>query len=369
MSVFLNGNTYWFEFTFNGVRHRRSCKTSNQEVAEKIEREHRRSLELGQVGLLDQRRAKQKLFSTEVKEYIELMQPHWKKKTQNLHNTSLPKVLEFFGKMVLTDITSNTIQQYQVHRKSQLTKKGTEPSNRTVNSELALVRQLLTHHKLWYQLKEGTKLKMLKQNEDVGVALDEDELQRLLKSCKESINRSLYPAVLLSVFTGMRSFELRNLKWQQIDLLKATLTVGTSKSDAGTGRIINLSTQALDLIKNWRGNFPNVEPAHYVFPSELYAGKTLWKTCPEVPVTSFFESWDTARQRAGVKCRWHDLRHSCVSILATEGVSRPTLKALFGWMSDKMIDRYSHARAQERKIAVQHVDKFMDNMMKLESIQ
>jgi integrase len=41
---------------------------------------------------------------------------------------------------------------------------------------------------------------------------------------------------------GLRDKELRELRWQQIDLVhKKQLTVGKSKTDAGTGRVIPLN--------------------------------------------------------------------------------------------------------------------------------
>jgi integrase len=356
---------YWFEFTFRGVRHRQSCKTLSKEVATKIEREHRRALELGQVGIFEKKQ--EKLFAVEVKSYIELMSPHWQYETLKMHKNSLPKVLSFFGKMLLTDITAQTIQQYQLHRSKQLTERGTPPSNRTINIEITLVRQLLDHHKLWLKLREGSKLKMLKENQDAGRALSEEELQRLLKACRESTSRALYTAVMFSVFTGLRNFELRALKWKQVDLLKQTVTVGKSKTEAGEGRVINMSDLALELITNWRGNFEAL-PNHYVFASERYKHGRLVATFPDKGDHTFFNSWSKARKDAGVQCRWHDLRHSCASIVGEGGASRATMKAMFGW-SSKQFERYEHAAQRERKTAVQHLDVFMAGITNSDSIQ
>jgi integrase len=378
-----NGKNYWFEFTFQGVRHRQSCKTASKEVATKIEREHRRALELGQVGLFEKQ--KPKLFEVEVKAFIALMQPHWATETRKMHNCSLPakvnedgtitygkgKLLEFFGKMDLADITATHIHEYQLWRSHHVTKykhKHAHPSNRTINIELTTVRQLLDHHKLWLKLREGSKLKTLKERKDVGRALDEVELQRLLEACRASNSRALYTAVLLSLFTGLRSFELRNLKWKQIDLLNATVTVGKSKTTAGEGRVVNLSESALELITNWRGNFEAL-PQHYVFPSEQYSCTRVCRTFPDRPYTSFYGTWNKARKAAGVECRWHDLRHSCASIVGGGGATRETLKALFGWMSDKMLERYIHSAAVERKTAIQHIDSVMMNVTKKDLIQ
>jgi hypothetical protein len=45
---------------------------------------------------------------------------------------------------------------------------------------------------------------MLKENTDVGRELTDDEVVRLLAACKAGISRHLYPAVLISIHTGLR---------------------------------------------------------------------------------------------------------------------------------------------------------------------
>ena len=71
---------------------------------------------------------------------------------------------------------------------------------------------------------------------------------------------------------------------------------------------------------------------------------------------SFKTAWQTAKKAAGVECRWHDLRHSCTSRLAAGGATDQTLQALLGWMSPKMIERYSHVRAEAKPRAVSVFD-------------
>jgi integrase len=47
----------------------------------------------------------------------------------------------------------------------------------------------------------------------------------------------MYPALVVDLNCGLRDKELRELRWRQIDLVhKKQLTVGKSKTDAGTGR-------------------------------------------------------------------------------------------------------------------------------------
>jgi hypothetical protein len=51
MSVFKQGEIWWYEFTLNGHRIRKSSKTADRDLAKLIEAEHRRSLEGGTGGI------------------------------------------------------------------------------------------------------------------------------------------------------------------------------------------------------------------------------------------------------------------------------------------------------------------------------
>jgi len=53
-------------------------------------------------------------------------------------------------------------------------------------------------------------------------------------------------ALALDLNTGFRDKELPQIRWNQIDLIhKKALTVGKSKSEAGTGRVIPLNETAI----------------------------------------------------------------------------------------------------------------------------
>jgi integrase len=123
----------------------------------------------------------------------------------------------------LNEIRGEQISRYQRTR----LKEGA--SNRTINIELALVR-LVLGKKRWRDIvepdEEGrTRVTMLKERKDIGRELSDDEVFRLLSACKNSASRGLYPAVLTSIHMGLRSQELRLLRWRQVDLIEGIITV------------------------------------------------------------------------------------------------------------------------------------------------
>jgi site-specific recombinase XerD len=58
------------------------------------------------------------------------------------------------------------------------------------------------------------------------------------------------------------------------------------------------------------------------------------------------------REKAGVSCRLHDLRHSFCTKLAEAGVPESTMLDMMGHVSSTMLRRYSHIRAQSRRDAI-----------------
>jgi len=62
--------------------------------------------------------------------------------------------------------------------------------------------------------------------------------------------------------------ELRLLKWAQVDRNAGTRTVGNSKTETATGRLLPLNDRAVAMFGFWASLFPRREPNHFVFPAE-----------------------------------------------------------------------------------------------------
>jgi integrase len=255
-----------------------------------------------------------------------------------------------FGKRLLCDISADDLAGYQTRRK----RDGV--SNRTVNLELGVLRSILRRYRMWEAI--AAEVDFLKESPSPGRALTPDEEARLLATASKSRCRSLYPVVMLAINTGMRVSEIRSLTWAQVDLLGQALTVGKSKTAAGTGRIIPLNPRAVAVLTHWRGLFPEAQPEHYVFPHEKYglAGNDrklcAYEVIPTESMHRWKVAWESARKAAGVACRFHDLRHTFISRLAESQASDSTVMALAGHVSRAMMERYSHIRMEAKRRAV-----------------
>jgi integrase len=357
MALYKRGEIWWYKFQFQGLSIRESARTSSKAVAATRERERHAKLEDGSAGR--KRPLPPALYSVASKKWLELKRPHWSANSYRIELKNVEHLGPHFDRMLLSDITADDVSRYQGLRQ----KEGASP--KTINLEVGTLRSLMRKHKLWANLQDDVT--MLKAREEIGRALSTDEQHRILTACKASRSRSLHPAVLLAMHSGLRNQELRLLRWRQIDLLEGTLTVGKSKTSGGEGRVIPLSKTALKRLEEWRREFPEAAPAHFVFPSERYGlageegyqkGKALpYSVRPDVPIGSWKTAWTAARKASGVSCRWHDLRHTFVSRMAEGQASDTTITALAGWMSKKMMERYSHTRNEAKRQAIAVLDR------------
>jgi len=111
----------------------------------------------------------------------------------------------------------------------------------------------------------------------------------------------------------------------------------------------------------WAMNFQNRQPHHAVFPSEAYgfAGnnrKPHTRTIdPAVSVGDIKHSWQTAKRAAGIKCRFHDCRHTACTRLLERGASLGVVASIMGWSASttaSMARRYSHIGSEAQRAAM-----------------
>lgn len=361
--LYRRGEVWWFKFRFDGRTIRESAKTSSKTIARAAELKRHREHEEAYHGL--KKRVPQKTLKAASEEWLELKRPTLAAKTFKIEQTNLGHLLPVLGQKLLTDIAPEDISRYQqIRLKERARPRDVKPTSpKTVNLEIGTLRSILRRHRLWAQLQPDVR--MLKTRDDVGKALTPKEEQSLLNACANSRSRSLLPAVLLSLNTGLRSEELRLLTWAQVDLANRTVRVGKSKTEAGAGRTVPLNNRALEIMKFWADQFPELECADFVFPSERYGAggdafdRVVFATDPKKPIGPFKDAWDTAREAAGIDIRFHDLRHTFVTRMLEGGVPLSVVASLLGWSpatTARMAKRYGHIGQLAQRQAVSILD-------------
>jgi integrase len=353
MSLFRRGKkgVWWYEFVFHGQRIRTSTGSTSKTLAIRAERQRRHELAEGANHLKADK--KPLLFSIAAKNHQEENKPSWSASNQRIEKYNVGHLKECFGQMLLSDITAPDVGRYQALRIA------AGASRRTCNLECGTLRAILRKARLWANIQP--EVKMLKVSSDVGKALSHEQETKLLQECARSRSRSLYPGVTMALSTGMRYGEIRLLTWNQIDFGRRALTVGHSKTEAGTGRVVPLNDRALQVITMWAENFPKREPNHYVFPAQKYGVDGTGKTCvhsidPSIPMGDWKEGWEAAKKRAGITCRFHDLRHTACTRMLESGSPISVVATLLGWSAStavRMSRRYGHIGQVAQVEAVQ----------------
>ena len=68
-------------------------------------------------------------------------------------------------------------------------------------------------------------------------------------------------------------------------------------------------------------------------------------------------AWRHSLRRASLKCRFHDLRVTCITKLAEGQTSDQTIMAIAGHVSRRMLEHYSRIRMDAKRKALDAISK------------
>lgn len=170
--------------------------------------------------------------------------------------------------------------------------------------------------------------------------LTDAERERLLRACRLSALKKLHLLVLMALTTGARRGELLALTFGDLDLVKGTAYVRTSKN--GQPRVLPLTAPVLAEIQRLGVK----DDAVLLFHSRYDRDKKM----------RFETAWRRALAQAGIEdFRFHDLRHSTASLLAREGASLFEVGFVLGHRDVKSTARYSHLCVDQKRELVTRV--------------
>jgi len=337
-------STWWYEFSLAGQRIRESANTTRKTLATEAERNRRLELERAIVGTgAEVRVSRIRRVRDLVKEYLEAYPINHRPESVRYVKSHLGVVSKALGDLMLVDLTEARMRSYIAQRLA------AGVSGRTVNMEVGELSRAIG--KRWSEL--WPNVRKLEERKDVGKALTPQEEYNLVAAAWASKSPFLGPFVSIALMTGMRSGEILGLKWGQVDLQQSIVTVGQAKTRAGTGRLIpmneDLETIFEDHAEWYEANVGVIQADYHLFPIRRVG--SLYD--PLTRMVDLTAAWDLARIRAGVDCRFHDLRHCAATKMAEAGVSESTMLALMGHMSRAMLERYSHIRMAAKRSAVE----------------
>lgn len=245
------------------------------------------------------------------------------------------RLVPYLGRVRLQDLGPGQIATcYDALRSDGANQRG-RPGGRLSETSIQHTHRLL-HAALEYAVAQG----LLPRNPADGVrkprrvkvemrAWDSDELGTFLR---RSADDRLFPLWRLSAYTGMRRSEVLGLRWIDVDLRKATVTVCRkrvdvgyemveevgSKSDAGV-RVVDLDAGTVAVLRGWRTSQledrvawgPAWTETGLVFTRENGVGLHADH------VAGMFRR--AIREACVSRIRFHDLRHTHATIMLKQG--------------------------------------------------
>ncbi len=192
-------------------------------------------------------------------------------------------------------------------------------ANATVNHKGRILRQVCrTAWREWGWLDRPAAISLLPET-GRETFLTTAQVQALADACDDPAASGY---ILLAAYTGIRRGHLLRLTRHDVD-----------------GRFVRLDrsskTRTLQLVP--------LHPKVQAIAEGLPLGIGDYR---------LREVWTLARQRTGIDCRWHDLRHSCASWLVQAGVPIYTVAQMLGHSSTAVTQRYAHLKPQDLVDAV-----------------
>ena len=205
---------------------------------------------------------------------------------------------------------------------------GYQPA--TVHHVLKLIRRVYNWHiqnSFYFSSNPCSTIKLQKYDNRINNILTKKELVDFVSFLETWENRRAAFVIMFGIFTGRRKNEILSVKWDQIDFEHSTMTCLNTKN--GSSQSFPLNKKSLSVLKNAK----NIQISEWVFPSS--SGKYYYN--------GFNLAWNRLKKRIGLKIRFHDLRHSYASHLASSNkVDIFTLKKLLGHKDINLTMRYAH---------------------------
>lgn len=178
------------------------------------------------------------------------------------------------------------------------------------------------------------------ENNEQTRFLSDAERGRLLTACRDARWPGLYALVLLALTTGGRKSELTGLRWCDLDMARGIAHVGTTKN--GDPKVLPLVPNVVAAIQL----LPVTGADHLVFRSKRDHSH------PFAYEPLFAQALHDAKI---VKFRFHDLRHSCASMLAQNGATLLEIADLLGHRQLQVTKRYAHLASGHKAALVNRV--------------
>lgn len=200
--------------------------------------------------------------------------------------------------------------------------------------------------------------------------LDLEQVRALLEAAAGDRLEAIF---VLAVSTGMRRGELLGLKWEDVDLDAGTLQVRRTLSEpkggcifeppkSGKGRSIRLTNRAVTALRAHR----KAQLEERIQSAGLWEKQGLvFSSSIGTPISggNLNRAFKAVLERAGLpqSTRFHDLRHTCATLLLKQGVHAKFVQELLGHSDISLtLNVYSHVLPDMGDAAAEAMDAALE---------
>lgn len=317
-TLYKRGRVWWCRAQRKGREFRRSLKTSDRATAERRQREWLDDLDRQAWGDRPHRtfiEAAEKFAS----EHARSLKPS----SARRYAVSLKHLLDHFGGMMLHQVGSATLSDFETKRRTD------GVSVPTIRRDLACLSSLMSSAEDWEWIDHNPIPLYMRRRRKRGFK-EAPPRQRYLSHIEETALLShatpaVRQAIIFALDTGLRREEQFGLRWDQLDLARGRIRLDRN-TKSGVPREIPLFGRAARL------------PAQ--LPRHIRSPYLFWHEDGR-RYMNMEKGLKAAARRAGIKdLRWHDLRRTFgCRRLQDDGLSMEQVKELLGHHSVTVTER------------------------------
>ena len=323
---------------------------------------------------------KMNLTNLTFKEYSEMFinnycEPNVSKITTKGYKQMLDKILQYIGNIKLTDI--NTYMLDTMYKKIKVGGiHNKELSPKSMLHYYNLISVMLKQAKKWGLIEhnpneDATRPKLIKRKRHF---YDNEQAIHLLE-CLSNENIKVRTIITLALYTGVRKSELCAIRWPDIDFDEQTLFIDNSlkvidgvvdEEKAKTEysvRHIDLGNDITSLLKEykeWQDSYIKEMGSNWLGTNRVFTainGKHMHPDTPYKILQKVLNKYNLP------KLTFHELRHTCASILNSDGTDPKTISEILGHSDTSVtMNIYTHSFEDKKKESAKVFDKLKNSI-------
>lgn len=172
--------------------------------------------------------------------------------------------------------------------------------------------------------------------EPIGKYVEDSDIKKLLAALEGHPKTKLQ--VLMAVLMGMRLSEILKLRKEEVNLTRRQIVLDPNRLKTRKPRKVPIPI-ANDVLPLLKAAFDSATGI-YVFPMDRN---------PDEPQADNRHWWSAARRKAGVACRFHDLRHTAITNAIAAKIPSEWVTQVFGATPAVISRVYAHLREDDQE--------------------